>query len=147
MTNANIFNLGQRAVSAALTDEVITEGSAIGGGTQALVDRLEGMTAITLVAKLAIGTLGTGTAVKITVQTRLGSGGDWIDIAEFDFTTSSALKVANLSGLLSKAVATDPALSSEGVVDGVLGDALRAIVTSTGVYGANCNVSVTAAVR
>lgn len=143
MNNPGIYNLGQRAITAALTDHVLTEGlNNIG-----YVGGLEGMLALNLVADFDVGTAGSGATVGVTVQTRFGSGGDWIDIAQFDFTTASAKKVANLSGLISKAVTADPALSAEGVVDGVLGDRLRAIVTSTGTYGANCNITVTASAR
>lgn len=90
------------------------------------------MTALTLVATFGYGS--GGTTASATVQTSADGGTTWLDIARFDFTTASAKKVANLSGLLSKAVAAYAALASEGVFDGVLGTQLRAMVTTTGTY-------------
>ena len=140
-----IYNLGDASVTAAVTDSVITSGTSAAGATQALIDRLEGMTAATIYAEFSYGSGGTTCAV--IVQTSINQGSDWIDVARFDFTTANGTKVANLSGLLSKAVTAVSAISSEGVTDGVLGDRLRCKVTSTGTYAGNTAVSVRAAVR
>ncbi len=142
--NKGIFNLGDRAITAALTNEVITQGVSPAGVAQAFLDRFEGMTAITLFCNFVYGSGGTTCAV--VVQTTFDDV-NWIDIARFDFTTASAAKVANLSGFLSKAVAAVAALSAEGVNDGVLGAKLRARVTSTGTYAGNSSVSCRVAVR
>ncbi len=145
MDNPGIFNLGDAAVTAAVTDSVITSGTSAAGVTQAFIDRLEAMTALTLYAEFAYGSGGTSCAV--IVQTSINQGADWIDIARFDFTTANGTKVANLSGLLSKAVTAVAALASEGVNDGVLGDRLRYKITSAGTYAGSTSVSVRAAVR
>lgn len=139
-----IFNLGDEDITAAVTEKVITEGSSAEGQQQPVIDRLDGMQALTLSVRFSYGSGGSTCAV--TVQTSLDQGASWIDIARFDFTTASARKVANLSGLLSKAVTAVAALGAEGVFDGVFGDRLRAVVTSTGTYGGT-SVSVRAHAR
>lgn len=104
---------------------------------------LAGMTAVTLEASFQYGS--GGTSCSVAVQTPFDDT-NWRDIARFDFTTVTAVKHCNLEGLLSKAVTTYAALASEGVYDGVLGDQLRAVITSVGVY-ANTVLSVRASVR
>ena len=140
----SVYNLGQVAIAAAVTDQVITEGAAAGGNSQSLIDRLDGMQAVTLDVAFAYGS--GGTALVVVIETRLGAGGGWIEIARFDFATATARKVATLNALAAKAVSAVAALGAEGVFDGVLGDALRARVTSTGTY-AGSTLSVRAAVR
>ncbi|MGE0698785.1 MAG: hypothetical protein AB7O57_06800 [Hyphomicrobiaceae bacterium] len=143
MNNA-VLNLGDPAVSAAVTNSVVTNGVSAAGVAQAFVDRLEGAQALALFVNFVYGSGGTTCAV--VVQTTFDDT-NWIDIARFDFTTASASKVANLSAMLSKAVAAVAALSSEGVNDGVVGPKLRARVTSTGTYAGNTSVSIRAQVR
>jgi hypothetical protein len=108
------------------------------------IDDLAGMTAVTLEASFQYGS--GGTSCSAVVQTTFDDGTTWRDIARFDFTTATAVKHCNLEGLLSKAVTAYAALASEGVYDGVLGDQLRAVVTSVGTY-ANTVLSVRASVR
>jgi hypothetical protein len=109
----------------------------------AIID-LSGMTAVTLVAKLAYGSGGTSIAAK--VQTTL-DGTVWFDVARFDFTTSGGTLYANLSGLTAKASAAYAALSAEGVNDGLLGDRLRASITSVGTYAGSTTLDIRASVR
>lgn len=118
--------------------------TALSASAQTAIDDLDGMMAVTLEVAFAYGS--GGTTCKVWVQTTFDDGVTWRDIAEFDFTTASAVKVANLSGLLSKAVTAYAALASEGVIDGVLGNQLRAVVTTTGTY-ANTTLAVRASVR
>ena len=139
-----IYNLGDSAITAALTNEVITEGTASNGQSQELISNLDEVTALTLFCNFTYGSGGTTCAV--VVQTSL-DGTNWIDIARFDFTTASAAKRCNLSGLTAVAIAAVAALASESVLDGILGDRLRAKVTSTGTYAGNTSVSVRACVR
>lgn len=116
----------------------------LAASAQASIANLDGMTALTLIATFGYGSAGT--TASVTVQTSADGGTTWLDIARFDFTTASAKKVANLSGLLSKAVAAYAALASEGVFDGVLGTQLRAVVTTTGTY-VNSTLDVRAVAR
>lgn len=129
----DVYTLASLGITTALTDSA-----------QTAIEDLDGMTAVTIEASFAYGS--GGTTCKVWVQTSFDGGTTWRDVAEFDFTTATAVKVANLSGLLSKAVSAYAALSSEGVTDGVLGDRLRAKVTSTGTY-ANTTLAVRASVR
>ena len=121
MISPGTYNLVSTAITTALTSEAYDATTG-----------LDGVTAVTIEARLAYGSGGTTAAA--VVQTSFDDGTVWRDVARFDFTTASATKVANLSGLLSKAVTSYAALASEGVTDGVLGDRLRAVVTTTGTY-------------
>ena len=145
MQNPHVYSLGDAAITAAVINQVITEGIAGNGAAQALVDRLEGMTAVTLTALFAYGS--GGTSVKVDVETCL-DGVNWIPIARFAFTTATAHKTMTVSGLTPKtAAALIAALSDDTALDGVLGDRLRAKITSTGTYAGNTSVSVRASVR
>jgi hypothetical protein len=136
--NQGTFDLGSVAVTTALTNSVITSGSSPAGATQAFLDRFEGMQNLAIFCNFVYGSGGTTCA--LVVQTTFNDT-DWIDIARFDFTTSSGSKVANLSAMLSKAVTAVAALSAEGVLDGILGAKLRAKVTSTGTYAGNSSIA------
>jgi hypothetical protein len=138
------YNLGDRAISSAVTNEVITEGVSSAGVDQSYIDGLDWMAAVTLFVNFVYGS--GGTTCVVTVQTSI-DGVVWIDVARFDFTTASLSKVANLSGLTPVAAATVAALSSQGQTDGVLGDRLRARLTTTGTYAGNTSVSVRAVPR
>ena len=113
----------------------------------ALVDwteDLDGMSAVTLEASFQYGSGGAGCSA--IVVTSLDHGQTQIQIARFDFTTASAIKTANVSGLLSKAVAVYADLAAEGVNDGLLGDRLAVKLITTGTYSGTV-LSVRAAVR
>lgn len=118
--------------------------TALSASAQTAIDDLDGMTAVTLEASFQWGS--GGTSCSAVVQTTFDGGTIWRDIARFDFTTATAVKHCNLEGLLSKAVTSYAVLASEGVYDGVLGDELRAVVTSVGTY-VNTVLSVRASVR
>jgi hypothetical protein len=132
ITNPGVYTLASVQVTTALTSSA-----------QTAITDLDGATAFTIEARFLYGS--GGTTASATVQTTLDDT-NWIDIARFDFTTSTSVKHANLSAALSKAVTSYSGLSSEGVIDGVLGSKLRAVITTTGTY-ANTTLSVRAAVR
>lgn len=144
MNGAGIYNLGDRVITAALTDQVITE-SSLNNAVATYIGNLDGMTSVTLFADFEFG--ATGTTCIVVVQTSINQGADWIDIARFDFATSDAQKTANIAAAAAAAVAAVSALGSESKIDGVLGDRLRAKITTTGTYSVNTSVSVRAAVR
>ena len=145
MDNAGLYNLGDVTITAALTDSVITLGSSAAGAVQALIDRLNGMTSASVQATFVYGS--GGTTVVAVVQTSLDQGASWIDILRFDFATSNAKKIGNVSAAGALAPAAVAALGAEGKLDGILGDRLRVKVTSTGIYGGNTSLSMRAAVR
>ena len=134
MNNPGIQSLGDFTLTAA------------GSQSGAAVAGLDGMTSVTVSARLAYGSGGT-TAVCV-VQTSINQGTTWVDVARFDFSTAGAEKVVNLSGLTAR---TSPlsvaALASEGCNDGILGDRLRAVVTTTGTYAGSTVASIRASVR
>jgi hypothetical protein len=85
-----------------------------------------------------------GTTAKVWVQTSLDLGQTWIDVACFAFTTASAHKVINLSGLTPVTTAITPsdgAMADNTYQDGIMGSSWRAKITTTGTY-ANTTLSV-----
>jgi hypothetical protein len=126
-----LLNLGDFGITIAAVHE----------GTP-LID-LEGMSRLTLSARLAYGS--GGTSVVVVVQTSLNQGTSWIDIARFDFSTAGLEKVMNLTTVTSL---TSPysviSLVAEGGVNSVLGDRLRSVVTSTGTYTGSTVLAVRA---
>ena len=131
MNSPGYYSLADLAITTALT-----------GSAQTAIENLEGMLAASIQVKFAYGS--GGTTAKVYVQTTLDDGITWVDVASFAFTTSSATKIVNLSGLTPKTTAATPsdgALADDTCVDGVLGDALRVKLTTTGTY-ANTTLSV-----
>lgn len=133
MNNPGLFTLAALQISAAKPLSLLTP-----------IVGLEGMTALTLEAFFQYGS--GGTACSAIVATSLDGGTTWRHIARFDFTTATAAKTANLSGLLSMPASSYVDLASEGVNDGLLGPQLAVYVVSTGAY-VNTTLSVRASVR
>lgn len=92
-----------------------------------------------------------GTSADVWVQTSLDKGVSWFDIANFHFLVATASKL--------HAVVWDPAtpftagqapvsgtLAANTVLNGILGDRIRALVTTVGTYagGTTFNVDVVA---
>lgn len=134
MNNPGTYVLCATEIKTAITAEAFTP----------IVD-LSGASAVSLTARLAYGSGGSGVAGK--VQTSLDGGTTWLDVAFFSFSTASATKRANLSGMTPVAVAAYADLSADGVNDGLIGDRLRAVVTSTGTYAGSTVLSIIASVR
>lgn len=136
MLNPESYNLCNRAITAALTGE-----------TQTAIDGLEGILAATIQCRFAYGS--GGTAAKAYVQTSVDGGETFIDVACFAFTTSSGVKVINLSGLTpvtTPITPSDAALADNTFVDGILGSIWRVRLTTTGTY-ANTNMVVSIEAR
>jgi hypothetical protein len=105
---------------------------------------LSGMTAVTLDFDFKYGS-GSGTASAIVV-TSFDGGTTWRHIARADFATASRVVECNLEGLLSKGITNYADLAAEGVNDGVLGNMLALLLTTTGTYSAT-TLAVRASVR
>ncbi len=133
MNNPGAYTLAAMPISVARSLALLTP-----------IPNLEGMTAVSLEAVFAFGS--GGATCSAIAATSFDGGTTWRHIARFDFTTASAVKVANLNGLLSKAVAAYADLASEGVNDGILGAQLAVYIVSTGTY-VNTTLSVRASVR
>lgn len=141
MDNPGTYDLGTRAITTALTGEVITSAADSQGVTQGYHGELDGMLAATLSVNFVYGS--GGTTCRVTVETTLDQGTTWVEVARFAFATASEHNVVNLSGLTAvTTVYTPAALSDDSVRDGIFGDRWRAKVTSTGTYAGNTSVSV-----
>jgi hypothetical protein len=142
MTATGIYSLSKNSSG---SDLAIT---AAGTSVCTAITGLDGMTAVTISARLAYGS--GGTTVTVYVQTSIDQGTTWIDIASILFGTASEHQVLNLSGLTPKttfATPTDGSLTNDTAVDAILGDRLRCKVVSTGVYSGSTVLSVRASVR
>lgn len=132
MENARSYSLAALTITTALTSQA-----------QTAIDELEGMTSVTIEAEFSGGT--GGTSLTALVQTRIGSGGTWREIASFDFTTAAS-KSCNIVANGSAAIAALAALSANTVLQGFLGTELRAVITSVGTY-TDSTLAVRASVR
>jgi hypothetical protein len=134
MDNAGTYPLAALTLGQPMSQSILTP-----------IENLEGMTAVTLDVDFRYQS--GGATASIIVVTSLDGGTTWRHIARFDFTNVSAVKQCNLEGLLSKGVTAYQDLASEGVNDGVLGDMLAVIVTTTGTYAGGTTLAVRASVR
>jgi hypothetical protein len=135
MDNPGVFTLAALPIDVPKSNVVLTPTPS---------GALAGMAAVTLEANFQYGS--GGTTCSAIVATSLDGGTSRRQIARFDFTTASAVKVANLNGQLSKSVTAYVDLAAEGVLDGILGDQLQVILVTTGTY-VNTTLSVRASVR
>lgn len=133
MDDPTVYTLFAGAVTTAKTAEVETP-----------ITGLDGMSGLSLLCEL-LGATG-GSTISAWVQTSFDGGTTWLDIALFTFTTSAAKKWCVLQTVAAKAVASYAALAAEGVNDGLLGDRLRVVLTTTGTY-TNTTISLRAAVH
>ena len=133
MNNPGVFPLAALQIGAAKSLSLLSP----------IVD-LDGMSAVSLEANFQYGSGGTNCSAIVATSFDLGT--TWRHVARFDFLVATVVKTANLSGLLSKAVAAYADLPSEGVNDGLLGSQLAVYLVSTGAY-VNTTLSVRASVR
>lgn len=133
MDNAGVFTLAALQIGAALPQSLLTP-----------IADLDGVSAVTLDVNFAYGA-GSGT-VSVIVVTSFDGGSSLRHIARFDFTNAAAIKTANISGLTAKGITAYADLASEGVNDGMLGDMLAVLLTTTGTYTGS-TLSVRASVR
>ncbi len=137
MVTPGVYVLAATAITTALTNSA-----------QTAITSLDGMSSANLVAELLGGTAGT-TIVGL-VQTSF-DGTVWLDVARFDFNTADSPPTAGkkycvLQTNAAKSVTEYAALAVEGMNDGLLGDRLRAVLTSTGTY-TDTTLSIRAAVH
>lgn len=88
-----------------------------------------------------------GTTADVYVQTSLDEGATWFDIMNHHFTTAIATAISACTAFIAPATQAfapgSGALSSGTIVQGVLGDRFRVIVTTTGTYAGNTSLTVT----
>lgn len=92
-----------------------------------------------------------GTTAKIWIQTSLDGGTTWIDIISLAFLLADASKVSAISTLIAPAAQafspSDGALADNTVIQGVLGDRIRAKLVTTGTYAGSTTIAVWVALR
>lgn len=133
MENPGVFTLFAAQISAPQSSAAATP-----------ITELDGISAATFVARFAYGSGGASLVAR--VQTTF-DGQTWYDVARFDFATAAATKYAVVSGIQSQVIASLASLSAEGINDGLLGNAFRAVIDSTGSYGGNSLLDIRMAAR
>jgi hypothetical protein len=132
VNNPGIYSLGDFTISTAAT--VI--------GTPIL--DLDGMTSITAQFRFQWG--GGGSSVIARLATSLDQGTTWTEISRVDFATASRnVNFGLLAG--SKSIYSPVVLSSEGLVDGILGDRLQLTIEIVGTYTGSTVLSGRVSVR
>lgn len=99
-------------------------------------------------AAQAIFTYGSGGATaKFWVQTSLDGGVTWIDIMSFAFTTATLTKVSGVQLFTALGPAITPgsgALADNTIINGLIGDQIRVLGTTTGTYAGGTSIAITA---
>lgn len=80
-----------------------------------------------------------GTSADVYVQSSIDGGTTWFDIANFHFLTTTAKKMSTVvidpaTPLTPGSVPGSGALAANTVLNGIIGDRLRALVTTVGTY-------------
>lgn len=92
-----------------------------------------------------------GTSAKLYVQTSLDGGATWVDIASFAYATATASKVSALStGIAPGAQAftpSDGSLTDNTIVNGVIGDRIRAKLITAGTYAGGTKIACWVALK
>jgi hypothetical protein len=143
--NPGVVSLGDFQIGAAGTQ--CTPLNPTNNGAAGVLN-LQSMNAVSLQVRFLYGS--GGTQANVFILSSLDQGTTWFDIANIEFTTSSATDMVNVSGLDKVTTPTAPtylALANNTVVDGLLGDRLQACVVSQGTYGGSTLASIRAAVR
>jgi hypothetical protein len=87
-----------------------------------------------------------GTATRVFVQTTLDGGATWVDIANHDFAQTAATKISSVTSDVAPASQAfapgDAALTTNTIIQGVIGSRIRAKVVSTGTYTGATSIDV-----
>lgn len=134
------------SVRATLYSATIT--AAIAGVGQTPVIGIVPFKYLALQAKMAVGT--GGTSIDGYVQTSLDLGVTWFDIANFHFLIASLSKLSAVvwDPATPFAAGTAPgsgALAANTVLNGIIGDRVRCLITTVGTYaGTTFSVDIVA---
>lgn len=112
--------------------------SVTAAGTQIgnAIEDLEGLESLTIYGKLSAATPSSGAGVTVYIQSSIG-GADWYDVACIAFGDETEARAANVvASAAAPALLTDAAMADNTVLNGPLGDRLRAIVVTEGTFGA-----------
>lgn len=90
---------------------------------------------------------GGGTTTKVYLQTTFDDGATWVDIACLAFATTTSTKVSGLKtdiAVTPNTSPTDATMTDNTVLDGLLGDRIRAKYVVAGTYTGASSVTVSA---
>lgn len=93
-----------------------------------------------------------GTTVKAWIQTSIDGGLTWFDIANFAFTTASGKKthvicIDPATPYVAGTVPASAALADNTILNGIIGDRLRVLITTTGIYTGATTLAVDVVVK
>ena len=91
--------------------------------------------------QIAFNPTGGGTTCAVSIDSTVDDGLTWIDIARFDFTTTSSLAVGT-NGALANVAPSALAPLTSGQFRVFLGNRIRARITTTGTYSAGSNIRI-----
>lgn len=96
-------------------------------------------------AKMAVGT--GGTSIDAYIQTSLDNGLSWFDIANFHFLTTPGTKLSVVvwdpaTPFPANTTPGSAALTANTVLNGVMGDRIRALVTTVGTYSGGTTLGI-----
>lgn len=133
----------QGCVRANLCNLTIT--NALTNAAQTAILGLVGMNSVSMQSIFTYGS--GGTSADVYVQTSLDKGVTWFDIANFHFllVTASKMSVVNMYPSTAFTAGTVPgsaALAANTVLNGIIGDRLRALVTTVGTYAGGTTLTV-----
>ncbi len=128
-----------------LVSETIT--TALTAVSRGEVSGLHGMKSLTVEANFVYGS--SGTTVDVWIQTTLDGGETWVDIMQFAFLLASLRKVHTvvipaIVATRTNVTPTDGTLGDDLIIDGILGDTIRAKVTTVGTYAGGTSLTVNA---
>ena len=87
-----------------------------------------------------------GTATRVFVQTTLDGGATWVDIVNHDFATAAGTKISSVTTDVAPAAQAftpgDAALTTNTIIQGVIGSRIRAKIVTTGTYSGATSIDV-----
>lgn len=109
--------------------------AAAGTQTGTAVEDLEGITSLGIYALFSAGAADSGSGVTVYIQTSF-AGAPWFDIACLTFGDTTEDKGANIDGraTLAPTVLLAGALADNTVLNGPIGDRVRAVVDTEGAF-------------
>ena len=133
------MSLSQRS----LISETIT--TALAAVIRGSTSGLYGMKSLSVEANFVYGSAGT--TVDVWIQTSLDGGSNWIDIAQFAFLTTSLRTVHTvvMPAVVADRTNVTPLVGTLGdnlIQDGILGDMIRASLTTVGTYAGDTTLNV-----
>jgi hypothetical protein len=114
----------------------------------AVIPALLGLKSLTCQAIFTYGS--GGTAAKFYVQTSLDNGVTWTDIMSFAFATATLTKQSSTKFTVALAPAITPTggtLADNTILDGLIGDQVRVLGTTTGTYAGGTTISISAVAK